>query len=180
MKRVHIGDKDFELSIPEEEILSAVNKVSKLIQKDYADKNPLFVIVLNGAFVFAADLLRTFDMPYQFTFTKFSSYEGTSSTGKITEQLPIGEELTGRHVIIIEDIIDTGYSMQYLLNRIRDYNPASVEICALSFKPSNCKVSNLNVKYIGMNLPDDFIVGYGLDYNQQGRGLRDIYSLVKE
>ena len=70
--------------------------------------------------------------------------------------------------------------MQYLLNRIRDYNPASVEICALSFKPSNCKVSNLNVKYIGMNLPDDFIVGYGLDYNQQGRGLRDIYSLVKE
>ena len=86
MKRVHIGDKDFELSIPEEEILSAVNKVSKLIQKDYADKNPLFVIVLNGAFVFAADLLRTFDMPYQFTFTKFSSYEGTSSTGKITER----------------------------------------------------------------------------------------------
>lgn len=180
MKRIHIGDKEFELSIPEKEILSAVNKVSQLIQRDYADKNPLFVIVLNGAFVFAADLLRTLDISYQFTFTKFSSYEGTSSTGAITEQLPIGEDLAGRHVIIIEDIIDTGYSMQYLLKQVHNQHPASLEICALSFKPSNCKVKDLSVKYIGMNLPDAFIVGYGLDYNQQGRGLRDIYTLVKE
>ena len=180
MKRIHIGDKEFELSIPEKEILSAVNKVSQLIQRDYADKNPLFVIVLNGAFVFAADLLRTLDISYQVTFTKFSSYEGTFSTGTITEQLPIGEDLAGRHVIIIEDIIDTGYSMQYLLKQVHNQHPASLEICALSFKPSNCKVKDLSVKYIGMNLPDAFIVGYGLDYNQQGRGLRDIYTLVKE
>ena len=179
-KRIKIKDKTFELTIPEASILAAVKTVAKAIEDDYADKNPVFVIVLNGAFVFAGDLIRMIDIPCQITFTKLSSYDGTSSTERIAEQLPVTDDLDGRHVIIIEDIVETGYSMQFLLNRIQEQHPASVEICALSHKPEKCKVDGLQVKYVGMTLPEAFIVGYGLDYDQQGRELRDIYSLVED
>ena len=178
MKRITIKDKTFELSIPEAKILAAVKNVANAIKTDYATKNPMFIIVLNGAFVFAADLLRMLDFEFQFCFTKLSSYAGTSSTGNITEQLPITDDLNGRHVVIIEDIVETGYSIDFLLKRIKEQKPASVEICALSHKPEKCKVEGLKVKYAGMVLPEAFIVGYGLDYDQQGRQLRDIYSLV--
>lgn len=177
--RVKIHDKIFEISIPESEILEKVEAVASRLREDYADKNPVLVIVLSGAFVFASDLLRVLDMPCQLAFTKLASYSGTTSTGKIVEQLPVTESLTDRHVIVIEDIVETGYSMQYLLGRIRESNPASVEICALSAKPEKCKVPGLTVKYVGMNLPEAFIVGYGLDYDGAGRELRDIYSLVE-
>lgn len=177
--RVKIHDKVFEISIPESEILEKVEAVASRLREDYADKNPVLVIVLSGAFVFASDLLRVLDMPCQLAFTKLASYSGTASTGKIVEQLPVTESLTDRHVIVVEDIVETGYSMQYLLGRIRESNPASVEICALSAKPEKCKVPGLTVKYVGMNLPEAFIVGYGLDYDGAGRELRDIYSLVE-
>lgn len=178
MKRITIKDKTFELSIPEADILAAVRRVADAVKADYKDKDPMFVIVLSGAFVFAADLLRMLDFEYQFTFTKLSSYAGVSSTGKIVEQLPLTDNLKGRHVVIVEDIIETGYSIKFLLDRIHEHAPASVEICALSHKPEKCKVEGLKVKYAGMTLPEAFIVGYGLDYDQQGRQLRDIYSLV--
>ncbi len=175
---IKIKDKTFKLTIPESDILKEVNRVAEEIKTDYIDKNPVFVVVLNGAFVFASDLLRLVDYPCQFAFTKIASYEGTESTGKIAEQLPVTIDVTNRHVIIIEDIVETGYSMQFLLGRINEQHPASVEICALSYKPEKCKVKNLRVKYVGITLPEAFIVGYGLDYDQQGRELRSIYSLV--
>ena len=178
-KRIMIKDKTFELTIPETKILEAVKTVARTIENDYKDKEPVLVIVLNGAFVFAGDLIRMLDIPCQITFTKLSSYDGIASSGKIAEQLPVTDSLKGRHVIIIEDIVETGYTMQFLLSRIQSQHPASVEICALSYKPEKCKVNGLRVKYVGMTLPEAFIVGYGLDYDQHGRELRDIYSLVE-
>lgn len=178
MKRITIKDKTFEISIPEQQILDAVNNVATKIKEDYSEKNPIFVVVLNGAFVFASDLLRQMDFPCQFTFTKLSSYQGIASTGKIIEQLPVTDDITDRHVIIVEDIVETGFSMQFLTERLMERHPASVEICALSHKPEKCKVPGLTVKYVGMTLPEAFIVGYGLDYDGEGRQLRDIYSLM--
>lgn len=177
-KRVVLLDKTFKLTIPESEILSKVEAVAARLREDYADKNPVLVIVLSGAFVFASDLVRVLDIPCQLAFTKLKSYDGTSSTGKIVEQLPVTENIEGRHVIVVEDIVETGYSMQFLLESLNKHNPASIEICALSAKPEKCKVPGLTVKYVGMTLPEAFIVGYGLDYDGTGRELRDIYSLV--
>ena len=179
MKRVTLGDKTFELSIPESEILKAIKKCADRISVDYADKNPMFIIVLNGAFIFAADLLRKISIPCQIAFTKISSYQGTASTENVTEHLPVTEDLSGRHIVIIEDIVESGYSMQYLTQRLKEGNPASIEISALFHKPQSNKVPGLTVKYAGMILPDAFIVGYGLDYNDMGRSLKDIYSLVE-
>lgn len=179
-KQIRLKDKTFILTITEEQIQAAVADVAAQLTRDYADKNPVFVIVLNGAFMFAGDLLRLLKFPYQIAFTKLSSYQGVSSTGRIIEQLPVHEDVTGRHLVIIEDIVETGHSMQYLKERLMERQPASVEICALSFKPEKCLVSGLTVKYVGMKLPEAFIVGYGLDYDELGREYRDIYALVAE
>lgn len=179
-KRIKIEDKTFEVSIPESTIQEAVKGVVEQLARDYSDKNPMFIVVLNGAFVFAADIFRQVTFPCQMAFTKLASYAGTLSTGTIAEQLPVSEDITGRHVVIIEDIVETGYSMQFLIEQLEMKHPASIEICAFSHKPEKCKVEGLSVKYVGMTLPEAFIVGYGLDYNQQGRQLRDIYSLIEE
>lgn len=179
-KRINIKGKTFVESISEETIQQSVAAMAKRISDDYSTLNPVFVTVLNGAFVFAADLLRMLDFPCEYAFTKLSSYEGVSTTGNIIEQLPVTEDITGRHVVIIEDIVDTGYSMQFLLQQISKKNPASVEICTLSHKPEKCRVPGLRVKYVGMTLPEAFIVGYGLDYDGQGRQLRSIYTLAEE
>ena len=178
-ERITIHDKTFEKTISEAEILRAVEGVSERITADYKDKNPVFVIVLNGAFVFAADLLKKINFPCEIAFTKLKSYAGTQSTGKIIAVLPVTEDITGRHVVILEDIVETGFSMQFLKDALAQQHPASTEICAFSFKPEKLKVTGLEVKYVGMQLPEAFIVGYGLDYNNQGRQLRDIYSLVE-
>lgn len=177
-KQIILNGKTFELTIPESTILSAVRGVAERLKADYEDKNPVFVVVLSGAFVFASDLFRMVDYPCQITFVKLASYEGTSSCGTISEQLPVDSTVSGRHVVVIEDIVEKGYTMEYLLQRIRQQQPASVEVCALSAKPHKQEVQGLHIKYVGMTLPDAFIVGYGLDYDQQGRHLRDIYSLV--
>lgn len=179
-ERITLGDKTFETLIPEAEILDKVKTLTEKLKADYADKNPIFVVVLNGAFAFASDIFRFVDFPCQVSFTKFSSYDGTKSTGCITEQLAVTESITDRHVIIIEDIVETGYSMEYLVKRLQAYNPASLQICCMSFKPEKCLVKDLPIKYIGMTLPEAFVVGHGFDYNQQGRLLKDIYALVEE
>lgn len=177
--RVTIEDKTFELTIPEETILEAVDKCAQKINADYSGKNPLFVIVLGGAFIFGADLVRRIKTPCQISFVKITSYDGLSTTNVIKEQLPASDDVKGRHVIVVEDIVETGQSMEYLKKRLESLEPASLEICALSFKPEKCKFPDLRIKYVGMQLPEAFIVGYGLDYNLSGRNLKDIYSLVE-
>jgi hypoxanthine phosphoribosyltransferase len=179
MSIVQIKDKTFSVSIPEEEILRRVQAVADKINRDMDGKNPLFLAVLNGAFVFAADLMRRVTIPCEISFVKLASYQGVTSTGKVSEVLGINEDLTDRTVVIIEDIVDTGLTMKRMIETLGTRNPASIHICALLVKPDKLQV-DLNIEYAAMEIPNDFIVGYGLDYDQQGRNLRDIYTLVKE
>ena len=178
MSKVTIHDKTFEISIPEAGILKRVKAVAERINEDYAGKNPLFLAVLNGAFVFAADLMREISIPSEISFVKLASYQGTTSTGTIKEVIGINEDLSGRHVIIVEDIVDTGLTMKRMTESLGTRHPASISICALLVKPEKLQVP-LDIKYCALQIPNDFIVGYGLDYDQQGRNLRDIYSLVE-
>ncbi|MCR5269948.1 hypoxanthine phosphoribosyltransferase [Xylanibacter brevis] len=179
MSRVTIKDKTFETSIPEAEIHERVKAVAAQINKDMAGKNPLFLAVLNGAFVFAADLLREITIPCEISFVKLASYQGTTSTGKVHEVLGVNEDLAGRTIVIVEDIVDTGLTMKQMVESLGTRNPASIHICTLLLKPDKLK-ENLNVEYVALRIPNDFIVGYGLDYDQQGRNLRDIYTVVED
>ena len=149
------------------------------MNKDMADKKPLFLAVLNGSFVFAADLMRMITIPCEISFVKLASYQGTTSTGKVTEVIGINEDLTGRHIVIVEDIVDTGLTMKRMVETLGTRNPASVHICTLLVKPEKLQV-DLNIEYAAMEIPNDFIVGYGLDYDQEGRNLKDIYTVVAD
>lgn len=178
MSIVKIKDKTFKTSIPEAEILGKVKVVADRINKDFEGKTPVFLAVLNGSFIFAADLLRMITIPNEISFVKYASYQGTSSTGKMKELMGINQDLSGRDVIIVEDIVDSGFTMQHMIEDLRTKNPASIHICSLLVKPGNLKV-DLDIDYAVMEIPNDFIVGYGLDYDQEGRNLRDIYTIVE-
>lgn len=179
MSRVQIKDKAFKTFIPESELLQRVKAVADKINKDMAGKNPLLIAVLNGSFIFAADLMRDLTIPCEITFVKLASYEGTDTTGKVKEIFGLNSSIEGRTVIIVEDIVDTGYTMQQMLEQLEEKHPAEIHICSLLVKPGKLRVP-LNIEYAAMEIPNDFIVGYGLDYDQQGRQLRDIYVLDED
>ena len=179
METIKINDRRFKISIPEAEIKNRIKTVAAQISKDMEGKNPLFLGVLNGAFVFAADLMREITIPSEISFVKLASYQGTTSTGTIQEVIGINENLTGRTVIIVEDIVESGATMKRMIEQLGTRNPASVHICTLFFKPDKLK-EELNLDYVVFRIPDDFIVGYGLDYDQGGRGLKDIYTIVED
>lgn len=178
MSVVKIKDKTFKTSIPEAQILERVKAVAERINTDMADKNPLLLAMLNGSFVFAADLMREITVPCEISFVKMSSYQGTSSTGKVKQLLGLNEDIKGRTVIIVEDIVESGLTLKTLLENLKEKEPADVQICTLLFKP-DCLQVPLDIKYVAMEIPNDFILGYGLDYDQQGRNLRDIYTVVE-
>ncbi|MBR4368965.1 MAG: hypoxanthine phosphoribosyltransferase [Prevotella sp.] len=178
MDIVKIKDKTFKISIPEAEILKHVKEVADRINRDMADKNPLFLAVLNGSFMFAADLMKLITIPCEISFVKLASYQGVISTGSVREVIGINENLSGRTVVIVEDIVDTGLTMKRMIESIGTRNPASVHICTLLLKPEKLQ-EELDVEYVAMKIPNDFIVGYGLDYDQQGRNLRDIYTVAE-
>ena len=177
MAKIRILDKTFEPSIPEAVIKSNLQAVANRINHDYEGKTPMFLAVLNGAFVFAADLMRNITIPCEISFVKLASYQGTTSTGRIKEVIGINEDLSGRHVIIVEDIVDTGVTMKRMVEALGTRKPASVAICTLLVKPGRLQ-ADLDIKYGVLEIPNDFIVGYGLDYNGQGRNLPDIYTVV--
>ena len=179
MSTIKIHDKTFKISYTEKEILEHVKIVADRINRDMSGKNPLFLAVLNGSFVFAADLMRMITIPCEISFVKLASYQGTMSTGTIKEVFGINEDISGRDIIIVEDIVESGLTMKRMLESLGTRNPASIHICTLLLKPEKLKV-NLNIEYAAMEIPNDFIVGYGLDYDQQGRNLRNIYTLVEE
>ena len=174
MSIVKIKDRTFKTFIPETEILKQVKAVADNISKDMDGKNPLLLAVLNGSFVFAADLMRYITIPCEISFVKLASYQGITSSGVIEEVIGLNEDLNGRTVIIVEDIVDTGATMQRMLQTLGTRHPASIHICSLLVKPDKLTVP-LNIEYVAMKIPNDFIVGYGLDYDQHGRNLRDIY-----
>ena len=179
MSVIKIKDKQFKVSIPEAEIKTRIKALAAQISKDMEGKNPLFLGVLNGSFIFAADLMREMTIPCEISFVKLASYQGTMSTGKIKEVLGINESLTGRTVIILEDIVERGLTIRQMIDSLGTRNPASVHVCTLFFKPEKLK-ENLKLDYVAFEIPNDFILGYGLDYDQQGRGFKDLYTLVKE
>lgn len=178
MDTIKILDKTFKTFIPESEIQKRVAAVAEKINHDMAGKNPLLLAVLNGSFIFAADLIRYLTIPCEISFVKLASYQGATSTGKIKEIIGINENLENRDVIIVEDIVDTGNTMKRMLETLGTRNPRSLHICTLLVKPGKLQVP-LNIEYCAMEIPNDFIVGYGLDYDQQGRNLRDIYTVVE-
>ena len=179
MSTIKIHDKTFKISYTEKEILEHVKTVADRINRDMSGKNPLFLAVLNGSFVFAADLMRMITVPCEISFVKLASYQGTMSTGTIKEVFGINEDISGRDIIIVEDIVESGLTMKRMLESLGTRNPASIHICTLLLKPEKLKVE-LDIEYVAMKIPNDFIVGYGLDYDQQGRNLRNIYTLVEE
>lgn len=178
MSHIKIHDKEFVKTISHEEIVAEIKRVAANINKDYAGKRPLLLGVLNGSFMFAAELMRNLEIECEISFVKLSSYQGTNSTGVIKEVLGLSESITGRDVIIIEDIVDTGLTMQNMLETLGTREPASIEIASLFVKPVRLQVP-VNVKYSVFTIPDRFIVGYGLDYDGLGRNLPDVYDVVE-
>lgn len=171
-------DKQFKTFITEEQILKEVARVGEEINRDLADANPLFVSVLNGSFMFTADLMKHVSVPCEISFVKLASYAGTSSTGKVKELVGLNDDITGRTIVIVEDIIDTGLTMERLIETLKARNPKEIRIATLLVKPDKLKV-DLDINYIAMSIPNDFIVGYGLDYDGLGRNYRDIYTVIE-
>jgi hypoxanthine phosphoribosyltransferase len=178
MSTITVNGKTFQTSIPEAEIKQRVKELALQISKDFEGKTPLLLGVLNGAFIFAADLVRELTIPFEISFVKLASYQGTISSGKVKEIIGISENLQGRHVIIVEDIVDTGRTMHQMVESLGTRNPASVSVCSLFVKPDNME-EHVDVKYAAFTIPNKFILGYGLDFDQQARGLKDIYTLAE-
>ena len=179
METVVVKDKTFSIYLTEDKIKERVKEVGAQISADLKGKNPLFLAVLNGSFVFAADLLRSVDTPCEITFIRMSSYEGVSSTGTVKQLLGLKENIEGRTVVVVEDIVDSGLTMKELLALLDEKHPAEVHIASLLVKPGNLKV-DLNIPYRCFDIPNDFIVGYGLDYDGYGRNLSNIYTVVEQ
>lgn len=180
-QRVTLNDRTFEVMIPAGKIDESVAAVAGRINADYAssERPPIFVSVLSGSFMFLADLMRKIDFNNEIAFVKISSYEGTQSTGKIKQHLGIDFDIEGRDIIIVEDIVETGHSIDHMVKYLREKNPRSVEVCTLFFKPEKYLYEQ-PIKYCAMEIGNEFIVGYGLDYDQLGRGLKDIYVLAND
>lgn len=178
--RVKLLDRTFEVMIPAEKIDEAVERVARRLNEDYKDKEtPLFLGVLNGSFMFMSDLIKKIDFTCELSFVKLASYSGTSTTGKVKELIGLKNNIEGRHVIVVEDIVDTGESMEHLMRSLNGHKPASVEVCTLFFKPGSYS-KQIPINYRAMEIGNEFIVGYGLDYDQLGRNLKDIYVVVDE
>ncbi|MBR5642722.1 MAG: hypoxanthine phosphoribosyltransferase [Salinivirgaceae bacterium] len=174
---IEVNGKRFKVSVTAEQIQARVAEIANQMNADLAGKDIVFLCILNGSFIFAADLLRGINMPCKISFVKFTSYEGDHSTGTVRELIGLNENLKGKTVVIIEDIVDTGKTMADLLEYLKRFEPADVHIATLMFKPESC-CNNLKIDYYGFSIPNDFIVGYGLDYDGLGRNLKDIYKVV--
>ena len=178
MQQIQLKDKTFELFIPEARIQKAIAAMAEQIREEVKGTNPLFVGILNGAFMFTAELMRQLDEPYEVTFARYASYKGTQTTGVVREIMPVQANVKGRTLILLEDIIDTGFTLQYVTEKMRQAGAADVRIATMLFKPDSLQCA-LKPDYIGFPIPCDFIVGYGLDYEEMGRAYRDIYKVIE-
>lgn len=171
-----ISDKTFEIFITQEEIAKEIDQLAEVLNTTYAGKEIVFIAVLNGAFMFAADLMKRITLPCEITFVKVSSYQGLHSTGRVDEVIGLTTDVRNKHVVILEDIVDTGITMEKLFTLISVDEPASMEIATLLFKPEAFQGKH-TPKFIGFSIPNKFVVGYGLDYNEFGRNTKHIYQL---
>lgn len=179
MDQITIKDKTFGINIPEAKIQARIAEMAKEINSDMHGQMPVFLCVLNGAFLFASDIFRSITIECEISFLRVSSYEGTKSSGSVKSMIGVTDNLKDRTVVILEDIVDTGDTAVYLLEEIKKHNPKEIRFASLLFKP-NALRQNVKLDYVGFHVPNDFLVGYGLDYDGLGRNLRDIYKLVEE
>ena len=177
-KTVQIKDKKFLLSIPEEQIQAAVKRVAQAINNDLEGEDPLFICVLNGAFMFVGDLMKHVHISSQITFIKLSSYEGLYTTGEVKEMIGLNESVVGRNVVVVEDIVDTGLTIERILASLKSKGAKTIRIATFLQKPEALQ-RDITVDYVAMKIPNEFIVGYGLDYDGYGRNLKDIYTVIE-
>ena len=174
---VKVHDKHFIPFISEEEISRQVSRIAHEMNRDLAQKDPIFLGILNGAFMFASDLSKQLTFPCQITFLKLASYSGTQSTGRVKQLIGINMELKNRVVVVLEDIVDTGVTLETILMQLSGFQPSEIQVATFLHKPE-ATVREVKLDYVGMEIPNDFIVGYGLDYDGYGRNLKEIYQLV--
>ena len=178
MKRVKIHEKDFEIFLENESINKRTRLMGIQLNVDYEKRSPIFIGVLNGSFLFMADLIKEVEMNCEVSFIRVASYQDTTSTGQIKEAFGLPDNLKDRDVILVEDIVDTGLTLHYILEKVRAQQPASINVCSLLFKPAALLKPMPELTYVGFEIPNEFVVGYGLDYNGLGRNLKDIYRAI--
>lgn len=183
MKKIKILDKKFCISIKSVEIQKAISKIANKMNKDLKGKDVIFVCILNGAFMFASDLLKKIKFNCQISFLKLASYEGTTSSGNIKRLIGINEGVNENYrnktIVIIEDIVDSGITIENIIRQLHEYQPEEIKIATLLYKPNAFK-QNFEIDYVGIEIPNDFIIGFGLDYNGFARNLNQIYTLTEE
>jgi len=178
MSKISIIDKEFELFIPYEKIRSVIEKITDQMNEDLEGKNPLFLCILNGSFMFAAEVFKRITLlDAEISFVKLASYEGTSTSGVVKELIGLNESLEGRTIVVLEDIVDTGITIEKVIAQIEAHKPAEVQVATLLLKPDALQ-RDVKLNYVGLEIPNEFIVGYGLDYNGRGRNLIDIFKVV--
>jgi hypoxanthine phosphoribosyltransferase len=177
MRKVKIVDREFKLFISATEIYRNINRMAREINRDLSDKEVVFIGVLNGSFMFASELYKHIDFMSKITFLKLASYHGTQSTGAVKRLIGINESLENKVIVIMEDIVDTGNTLEDLMHQLAEYNPSSIKVATLLFK-KEAYTKTIPIDYIGLEIPNAFIVGFGLDYNGYGRNLEDIYQVV--
>lgn len=177
MELYQVHDKQFKPYLSAVEIDKEVSRIAEELNTAYAGKNPLFIAILSGSFIFAADLFKKINIPAEICFIKLASYKGTKSTGNVITSIGLDVDIHEREVVILEDIIDTGRTLHAFLPQLEHQQPKSLKICALLHKP-DCTQFNVPIHYLGFSIPDKFVLGYGLDYDGHGRNLPEIYQLV--
>ncbi len=178
-KKIKIRDKEFELRITSSTIQEAVSSLAKKLNQDLsnADKEVVFIGILNGSFMFASDLFKQISICCKITFLKLASYQGTQSTGIVKSLIGINENIKNKIVVVLEDIVDTGETLENIISQLRGYEPAEIRIATFLFKPK-AYAKTISIDYVGIEIPNNFVIGYGLDYDGYGRNLPEIYSLV--
>lgn len=174
---IQVHDKHFKPIISEAEIQKEVTRIAVDMNLELADKDPIFMGILNGAFMFASDLYKQLTFPCQITFLKLASYSGTQSTGSVKQLIGINRDLKDRVVVVLEDIVDTGVTLETIIRQLSGYQPAEIKVATFLHKPE-ATVMEVKLDYVGMEIPNDFILGYGLDYNGYGRNFKEIYQLI--
>ena len=177
MSHIKVHDKDFEIYLPEEAIQQRVKELAMQINEDYQGKKPLFIAILNGSFMFASDLFKQLNIEAELCFIKLASYKGLKSSGKVVTSIGLEEDLYGKDVVIVEDIVDTGKTLHDFLTKLMHQQPRSLRIAALLHK-SEATSFPLHIDYIGFDIPNKFVVGYGLDYDGLGRNFKEIYQVI--
>ena len=178
MSAIRVSDKDFAPFIPQEKIETEIHRIANEIKRDVADKEPLFLVMLNGAFMFASDLVKEVEFDCVVSFMKMSSYAGTCSTGRVSELIGLDVDVRDRDVIIVEDIVESGLTMHEVVDQLKKIGAKTVEICAFVHKPMKLIYHDVKPKYIGLNIKDSFIIGYGLDIDGYARNLPEVYELA--